>query len=82
LPLGGNSTVVNNYQIIYHILIKPQSGNSIKGVQALPGADTDSDHTLILANICTRLKKIIGSIKENQDGIWGCYLLDRKCKML
>jgi hypothetical protein len=28
-------------------------------VQTLPGADIDSDHNLLVAKICTRLKKII-----------------------
>jgi hypothetical protein len=28
-------------------------------VQTLPGADIDSDHNLLVATICTRLKKII-----------------------
>jgi hypothetical protein len=28
-------------------------------VQTLPGANIDPDHNLLLANICTRLKKII-----------------------
>jgi hypothetical protein len=31
----------------------------VKGVQTLPGADIDSDHNLLVATICTRLKKII-----------------------
>ena len=31
----------------------------MKDVQTLPGADTDSDHNLLVAKICTRLKKII-----------------------
>jgi hypothetical protein len=31
----------------------------VKDVQTLPGADIDSDHNLLVAKICTRLKKII-----------------------
>ena len=31
----------------------------MKDVQTLPGADTDSDHNLIFAKICIRLRKII-----------------------
>jgi len=31
----------------------------VKDVQTLPGADTDSDHNLIFAKICIRLRKII-----------------------
>ena len=33
--------------------------NSVKDVQTLPGADIDSDHNLLVAKVCTRLKKII-----------------------
>jgi hypothetical protein len=31
----------------------------VKDVQTLPGADIDCDHKLLVATICTRLKKII-----------------------
>jgi hypothetical protein len=31
----------------------------VKDVQPLPGADIDSDHNLLVAKICTRLKKIM-----------------------
>jgi len=31
----------------------------VKNVQRLPGADTDSDHNLLVAKVRTRLKKII-----------------------
>jgi hypothetical protein len=31
----------------------------VKDVQTLPAADIDSDHNLLVATICTRLKKII-----------------------
>jgi hypothetical protein len=31
----------------------------VKDVQTLPGADIDSDHNLLVAKICTKLKKII-----------------------
>jgi hypothetical protein len=31
----------------------------VKDVQTLPGADIDSDHNLLVAKFCTRLKKII-----------------------
>jgi hypothetical protein len=31
----------------------------VKDVQALLGANIDSDHNLLVAKICTRLKKII-----------------------
>jgi len=31
----------------------------VKDMQTLSGADIDSDHNLLVAKICTRLKKII-----------------------
>jgi hypothetical protein len=31
----------------------------VKDVQTQPGAGTDSDHNLLIAKICTRLKRII-----------------------
>jgi hypothetical protein len=31
----------------------------VKDVQTLPGADIDSDHNLLVAKFCTKLKKII-----------------------
>jgi hypothetical protein len=40
-------------------LVDLQLRNSVKDVQKLPGADIDSDHNLLVAKICTRLKKII-----------------------
>ena len=39
--------------------MKHRFRNSVKDVQILPAADTDSDHNLLVAKICTRLKKII-----------------------
>jgi hypothetical protein len=51
----------------------------VKDVQTLPGADIDSDHNLLVAKICTRLKEIMRFHKKNQDGIWRSYMLnDRK----
>ena len=41
------------------MLMKHRFRNSVKDVQTLPGADIDSDHSLLVAKICTRLKKII-----------------------
>jgi len=38
--------------------------NTVKDVQTLPGADIDSDHNLLVAKICTSLKKIIGFKKR------------------
>ena len=43
-----------------YILVKHRFRNSVKDVQTLPGADIDSEHNLLVAKICTRLKKIIG----------------------
>jgi hypothetical protein len=42
-----------------YILVKVWFRNSVKIVQTLPGADINSDHNLLVAKICTRLKKII-----------------------
>jgi hypothetical protein len=42
-----------------YVLVKQRFRNSVKDVQTLPVADTDSDHNLLVAKICTRLKKII-----------------------
>jgi hypothetical protein len=39
--------------------VKHQFRNSVKDVQTRPGADIASDHNLLVAKICTRLKKII-----------------------
>ena len=51
---GGRS----RHQLDY-ILVKHRFRNSVKDVQTLPGADVDSHHNLLVAKICTRLKKII-----------------------
>jgi len=42
-----------------YILVKHQFRNCVEDMQTLPGADIDSDHNLLVAKICTRLKKII-----------------------
>ena len=42
-----------------YILVKYRFRNSVKDVQTLSGADIDSDHNLLVAKICIRLKKII-----------------------
>jgi hypothetical protein len=42
-----------------YILVKHIFRNSMKNVQRLPGADIDSYHNLLVAKICTRLKKIM-----------------------
>jgi hypothetical protein len=52
-----------------YILVKHRFRNSVKVVQTLPRADTDSDHNLLVAKICTRLKKIIRFQKRRPQ--WG-----------
>jgi len=42
-----------------YILVKHRFRNSVKDVKTLPGADIDSDCNLLVAKICTRLKKMI-----------------------
>jgi hypothetical protein len=42
-----------------YILVKHRFRTSVKEVQTLHGADIDSDHNLLVAKFCTRLKKII-----------------------
>jgi hypothetical protein len=44
--------------------MKQRFRNSVKDVQTLPGADIDSDHNLLVATICTRLKNIIRFHKQ------------------
>jgi hypothetical protein len=48
----------HRYQLDY-ILVKQRFRNSVKDVQTEPGADIHSDHNLLVAKICTRLKGII-----------------------
>ena len=47
-----------------YILVKHRFRSSVKDVQTLTGADIDSDHNLLVAKICTRLKKIISFQKR------------------
>ena len=47
-----------------YILLRHPFRNSVKDVQTLSGKDTDSDHNLFVAKICTRLKKLIGFQKR------------------
>ena len=42
-----------------YLLVKHRFRNRVKDVQTLPGADFDYDHNLLVAKICTKLKKII-----------------------
>jgi exonuclease III len=48
----------SRHQLDY-ILVKHRFRNGVNDVQTLPGVDTDSDHNLLVAKICTRLKKIM-----------------------
>jgi hypothetical protein len=48
----------HQYQLDY-ILVKLWYRNSVKDVQTQPEAGIDSDHKLLVAKICTRLKRII-----------------------
>jgi hypothetical protein len=45
------------YQIDY-ILVKQCFKNSLRDMKTLPGADIDSDHNLLVAEVQTRLKAI------------------------
>ena len=57
--------VQNQHQLDY-ILVKHPFRNSMKDVQTLPGAVTDPHHSLLVAEICTRLKKVIRFQKDKQ----------------
>jgi len=48
----------SQYQL-EHILVKHPFRNSVMNVQTMPGADIDSDHNLLVAKICSRLKKFV-----------------------
>jgi hypothetical protein len=48
----------HRYQLHY-ILVKQRFINTVKDVKKQPGADIDSDHNLLVAKICTRLKRVI-----------------------
>jgi len=55
----------------------------VKDVQTMPGADIDSDHNLLVAKFCTRLKKIIRFQKEGHSGIWRNNMFnDKECRIL
>jgi len=42
-----------------YIIVNRRLRKRVKDVQTLPRADIDSDYNLLVAKICTRLKKII-----------------------
>jgi len=50
------------------ILAKHRFRNSVKDVKTLPGTDIDSDHNILVAKVCTRLKKIIRFLKRRPQG--------------
>jgi hypothetical protein len=50
------------------VLLKQQFKKCVKDVQTQPGADTESDHNLLFAKICSRLKKIMRF--QKQKGRW------------
>jgi hypothetical protein len=56
------------YQID-QFLVKQRFRNSTRDVKILPGADIDSDHTLLVAEVQTRLKAIKKLRRGNQNGI-------------
>ena len=61
-----------------YILVKHRFRNSVKDVQTLPVADIDSEHNLLVAKICTSLKKIIRFQIEDNNVIWRNYILKKK----
>jgi hypothetical protein len=50
----------------------------VKDVQTLPGADIDCDHNLLVAKICTRLKKIIRFQKRKPRWDLGMLFAERQ----
>jgi hypothetical protein len=53
----------------------------VKDVQTLPGADIGSDHSLLVAKVCTRLKTLIWFQKEKKER--RSYMLSgTNCKVL
>jgi len=70
-------------QQLDYILVKHRFRNSVKDVQTLPGADTDSDHNLVVAKVRTRLKKIIRSQKGRRRWDLEKYMIkDIECRIL
>jgi Metal-dependent hydrolase len=53
------------HQIDY-ILVKQRFRNSVRDVKTLPGADIDSDHNLLVAEVQARLKSIKNAGKRKQ----------------
>jgi len=67
-----------NWQQLDYILEKHQCANNMKHEQALPGANIDSDHNILIAKTCSMLKKIINFQKAKLDEIWGSYILNNR----
>ena len=65
-----------------YILVKHRFRNSVKDVQTLPGADVDSDHNLLVAKICTRLKKIIRFPKGRPQWDLEKMYTQKQCRIL
>ena len=61
-----------------YIPVKHRFRHSMNNMQTLPGADTDSDHSLLLAKICTRLKKTVRFWKEKPR--WNLEKLNAQCQ--
>jgi len=57
----------SRHQLDY-VLVKHRFRNSVKDVEALPGVDIGSDHNLLVAKICTKLKKIMISKEKTTMG--------------
>lgn len=55
-PADSEENIIRN-QIDY-ITINQRFRNMVKAVKTYPGADVPSDHNLLLANLCIKLKKI------------------------
>ncbi|XP_023213563.1 craniofacial development protein 2-like [Centruroides sculpturatus] len=56
---------IGRYQIDY-ILIQSRFRNAVKKIQTYPGADADSDHNLLTADIVMKLKKSFESQKNKK----------------
>ena len=48
----------------------PNRLHSVAATLTLPGADIDSDHNLLVAEVQTRLKSIKKLRRGNKNGIW------------
>jgi len=72
----------SGHQLEY-FLVKHRFRNGVRDVQTLPGADIDSHQKLLVAKICTRLKKTVSFKRKDHNGIWRNYMLnDKECRIL